>query len=1365
MLSGDSRKQQVRAQEGIMNKHRTGAALLSVALTIGVLLALPGFSLASDPVPTPGSNPPEIPPNTESSDPQPASAPPVVVKTVPWYAPKPVVPHDTWSGRTVTLKGTADVEGAGVTFSWDPGDGSSPVTGTVDGIITNRFAIEAQHVYTGGPGDVFIATLTVTDTGTGGSGQEDYHVQIQEKDLGVEVNVAIDKGLWYLHKTLRRTTESGIDFGDWTGGGYASSGYHSVTASNILAFEVNGHLESGDPSNPYVETVQRALRRVFNNYLATATLSVQTNGLGSFNPDSNGNGIGVRTSQGYQLYQGGMFMDAIVATGPASRCNLGSLICELDPAVECTTDDDCPQAVATSCDTGSGICELDPPVGCTTDDDCPPFATTGPSGIVDRGYRGIIQDMVDYYAHCQYDYYPAGGGWRYSCNEWPDNSACQWAAIGIIPAERDFGAEVPQIVKDWNEVWLNYSQRGDGACGYTSSGYFPWGPYATTPSCMVQMAMDGIGRGSDPIGSPTMWDLSETYLRNGFGNVLNYYYGLFSLTKAMLLHDSNGDGTPEPLDLLQSRTGAPPLNWYGAEASDGDPMDGVARTLVGDQSGAGYWRGHNRSSSQYPFETGWAIVMLRRTITTLFPKAILFAVPDPAGVDQIITLDCSDSHHLDPDREIVEWDWDLDGDGTCTITVIPEDECDSYDIVSVDECASNLDCPANTCNLVEGTCGLSPEVECADDADCPANTCNYYDDASGYQTTTSYSSVDCPDPATNPCEFPVSCRVTDAGDPVTCEEVRTDDAEIKVMISVPPLRPTAEADGPYLFCPQTTPWFLDGTGSSNPDDGAHEVGQPGDFLKDYCWDLDLDLNCDFFVAQPDVTSYFMAKDPGDYLISLKVCDNSALSFPEQTSGEDLCDSDPAFVYVREATDPDCVGCDILITASAPPGVLEVQLSWTDPNGGVGYHLYRSTVSGGPFFNDTATTETSYLDTDVEDRVTYYYIVWETFLNGDEFCRSTNEDHATPVLCKPDPSPNTQGYWHRQCLGAGLITPGRNGRGPQTVLEPDFLKTLEPAVNARLQASIFLPPTFLTCEDGMDAVPPSDPCERALKQYTALLLNIESDRVQEGCNLDPVVVGCAGTYIGDLVPELAAYINSGDSDFCKLAAACAGTVNENEGIILSLLSLPFAPTDSAGSRVSLPVGVQEPTEPPSTDPTRPASGQTIYPAEPPAADTPSPEPATVSPEVTAVIEPTEAPIYGLLPAIIPRTPEGSGILAAEDDDGREESLVVTPDPKVAIEHHLAVLADPSARAEDRQVSEDALLKALSGGYGPDVRLQIVRALVAKLDVAYHSLLAKHLEGIRMEAKEFGKEKLAKEAALLLKRLEPSELESSQEVSTE
>jgi hypothetical protein len=103
---------------------------------------------------------------------------------------------------------------------------------------------------------------------------------------------------------------------------------------------------------------------------------------------------------------------------------------------------------------------------------------------------------------------------------------------------------------------------------------------------------------------------------------------------------------------------------------------------------------------------------------------------------------------------------------------------------------------------------------------------------------------------------------------------------------------------------------------------------------------------------------------------------------------------------------------------------------------------------------------------------------------------------------------------------------------------------------------------------------------------------------------------------------------------------------------------------------------------------------------------------------------------------------------------QESRATPSDPRQQIGQHLALLSDHAATKEARRASEDALLTALGGGYEPDLRLKIVRGLVGKLDVAYEPLLAKHLEGIRDEAREIGNDRLAKEAVRLLESLEAS-----------
>ena len=792
---------------------------------------------------------------------QPAAAADPVVRTVPWVASNPLIPHDTWSGKEVTLKGTADIDGADIEYTWDFGDGSPVATGTV----SNRYAIEARHTYTGTPGTVFVARLTVQNTATGETGSKEYFVQIREQTLEIEVNVAIDEGLWYLHKTQRRTLESGVEYGDWNqrtscGSLCASSTWWAITAANVNALAANGHVPHGDASNPYVETTARAMRRIFT-YLRTENIGPRTYPAptGTVDPDSNFNGIGVRINQSNYVYQGGMFMDAIIAAG--------------------RPDD---------------------------------VAETGPSGIVGRTYGDIVQDMVDSYAFGQYNANSTGrGGWRYVWNQFPDNSAAQWAAIGMIPAERNWALTVPPWVKSENLIWLQRSQASSGVFGYTSTNPSSWGPYAVTPSGMVQLAMDGVGRGDD------RWDRAETWLRDRFALDTNrantamrdYYYGMFSFVKAMRLHDSDADGVAEPIVMLRSSSpGVDDIDWYA------DPNIGVARTLIDDQEAGGFWysfsfREHNYSSTQYPFETAYAILMLSRTLFEAGgPVAIAQALPNPGIVGQTINLDGGTSFHQDADRSIVQWEWDLDNDGSYETT--------------------------------------------------------------GAQTSIVFAALG---------DYPVGLRVTDDSTPaLTAETIVT------VRIATPPLAPTANAGGPYSFCPGQN-WFLDGSGSINPDDGLSEPGQPGDAIASYNWDLNGDGNFDDANgAQPDVTGYFAGLGVGNYLVQLEVTDRTASSYP--SSGfDDLRDTNAAQVVVRDASDALCA---CVTDLAARPKLNKVQLNWTDTGAHL-YAVYRATSQGGPY-QFVATTDSRlslYLDQGLAQNTTYYYVVRELAPNGAEVCQS------------------------------------------------------------------------------------------------------------------------------------------------------------------------------------------------------------------------------------------------------------------------------------------------------------------------------------------------------------------------------------------
>jgi hypothetical protein len=175
-------------------------------------------------------------------------------------------------------------------------------------------------------------------------------------------------------------------------------------------------------------------------------------------------------------------------------------------------------------------------------------------------------------------------------------------------------------------------------------------------------------------------------------------------------------------------------------------------------------------------------------------------------------------------------------------------------------------------------------------------------------------------------------------------------------------------------------------------------------------------------------------------------------------------------------------------------------------------------------------------------------IFERALSGQEIRAIYEAGSSGKCKGEPpcDPDPSSQGYWHRQCLGVpaseGGIDPGRNGRGPSEPTEPMFVEDLMPYAEGRLEDLGFYATT--TCE-GMDAYPPSDMCEKALKQLTALILNVGSGRLMDGCEVDLTALGCESDSVGGMIDEIATLIHEDD---CNQANSCAAALNEGEGLV-------------------------------------------------------------------------------------------------------------------------------------------------------------------------------------------------------------------------
>jgi len=507
----------------------------------------------------------------------------------------------------------------------------------------------------------------------------------ENNTLSSRVNVAIDLGLWYLHQNMYHPSST---TGNWDQGcasgypGFACSGQGSLTATNVQAFEVNGHLASGPATDPYTNDVAEGLASIFQYLTPEAVVPVSYN----FNPATANYGC----SDGTAPQPGG----ACDGTATKVFYNAGATSCTTPPCAFTFDANSNGQAIfALQSGRGWGYEDgmyADALVASGTPAAKAP--ASAPSGIANESYQNIVQDIADAAAYCQYEADDGdvgaggtrgaspseGGGWWYDCHsgQWGgDNSVSQWASIGLIAGQRGFGLAIPKIVTDANNMWVTASQDVQsavptgpdawndgtnyfdtagtdyGAFGYNGSIFYSnaWGTFATTPSGMVQMSMDGIGRTTNTVfgdastAADQRFNNVETFYADNFCNSTggssdlgsgqayfaprSYVYGMFSFTKAMLLHNPGGSLTP--IQYLRTQTPgvftgdnsdpANSIDWYAALASTAnggayngsDACDGVAQTLITDQNSTGYWYGDNYDGRQFPYETAWALIMLQ----------------------------------------------------------------------------------------------------------------------------------------------------------------------------------------------------------------------------------------------------------------------------------------------------------------------------------------------------------------------------------------------------------------------------------------------------------------------------------------------------------------------------------------------------------------------------------------------------------------------------------------------------------------------------------------------------------------------------------------------------------------------------------
>jgi len=829
--------------------------------------------------------------------------------------------HTAISTKSTRLKAVIDTDNTNqIWYRWVYGDGTnSGITGTaLSG--KKQYKISIDKTYTASAGTPFTAILQVDATSSAMTNviEDTYLVKIETNDLNAQINIAIDNGLWYLFTNNLRRGGSGsyenyvqtYDDSDamaWLQTSHVMA-LASPTASAVHAFGINSHKIDGNVNeDPYIEAVKLGMNYLVKGYnnstgnpiLNAVAIGTQTHLGVADNPEAgqtSANGYGVQVYDwGCQrpIYQGGQIMDAIISAG-----------------------------VQPSDLTGRDFTKTNKPM--TVDHDWT--------------YGELLQDMADMYAWGQSDdTWNNGtktvtlGSWWYGWNSSSgDNSASQWAAIGLMPAQDiPWNVKVPQWVKDYNGNWLQRSMVNTN----TTHGYFVYNLsncagdscFQTTTSGLGQMAFVGQTGYDDP-ATPAderddKWKRGQLYIADNWYSFLHngsswggpMTYGWYSFAKAMRL------ARPNAITNIQKSYAAPnntPFDWYYGDSAattctnNTDCRKGLARRIVDIQNAAGYWTGN---LSNEPLTTAWMVITLKPALFAASPTACYEYNPKSTYSGDTVTFNPSCSGHSETGKTIAnltnfEWDWDNDG--------------------VYDESTST---PANATHMF---------------------TC-----------------------ATLPCTYTVTLRVSDdVVPPLTATVKQT------VMITNPPHPPSAKIGGPYItsLCTGDT-LILDGSGSTDPNEGTYQAGCttcPNDTVTAWNWDLVAPLTD--FVDKSGKTVTMTSPFVGDLTtagvksIGLRVADNTALAFPG--SGQpNLTDDDFGSVTVYPAA-----ACNI---AARPKAISEtsvkIQLYWTKVVG-VRYDIYRSGVGPNTGFTRIAyniiAPYGTFLDRSVKMNKDYWYRV-------------------------------------------------------------------------------------------------------------------------------------------------------------------------------------------------------------------------------------------------------------------------------------------------------------------------------------------------------------------------------------------------------
>jgi len=517
----------------------------------------------------------------------------------------PLLSHDTYDGKQITLKGI--VRGIdplkSYEYQWHFGDGSPDTSWTN---LTNYYIIETTHTYAGAIGTPYTARLRVRSTDLTENADDTYPVTVRGDTRSTKANIAIDEGLWYMHKRLYRWTQDygagNVDYAHISGN--SNVGY---VGQLVESYENSGHIvrDASNPNSlwhedPYAENVQRMINWILRNCISYSIGAQHAGHPEDYDGDGtpDGNDIGLYAS--WNTYEQGIAMLALASS-------------------------QAPNWIA---------------------------ASVNRPDVDGRTYAEIVQDMGDFLSWAQGDENASRrGGWRYNPNYGDsDNSVTQWPTLGLQAAEQNFGTLIPPWVKDETIThWIPYSQgASSGGFGYTYAGY--WENVAKTGAGLAELSWVGV---KDDATDPLQWRITnaKAFINGSWGNGADDNYGNFGNYYAMYAVMKGAILTDPAIEFIGTH------NWY----------EEYADWLITNQHSTGYWP---EWSGWYnsDMSTAWAILILKASVFKLVPVAVLEASPNPVDINIEVTFDGSQSYDInEPPKNIVEYEFDF-GDGSPVYT-------------------------------------------------------------------------------------------------------------------------------------------------------------------------------------------------------------------------------------------------------------------------------------------------------------------------------------------------------------------------------------------------------------------------------------------------------------------------------------------------------------------------------------------------------------------------------------------------------------------------------------------------------------------------------------------------------------------------